>query len=133
MERIQETKLLEEYVEVVSDDEKLLYQQAKIKWLSEKDGNTSFFHKILKGKANKSKVFSICDEAGLRYEGDLVAPQFLNILKTFLERFQWSMSIDSSDHFVNTLNHEDAGNMVKDVTDVEIKEALFDIDDSEAP
>ncbi|GJR07922.1 hypothetical protein Tco_0790574 [Tanacetum coccineum] len=67
---INEAKLVEEFYEAEANEEKFLYQQAKIKWLCEGDKNSSL---------------------------------------------------------------EEADKMVSEVSDKEIKEALFDIEDSKAP
>ncbi|GJV53270.1 RNA-directed DNA polymerase, eukaryota, reverse transcriptase zinc-binding domain protein [Tanacetum coccineum] len=80
--------------DVQTDEEKLLYQQAKINWLSDGDKNSRFFHSVLKGRKCKSKVHSITDKDGIR--------------------------------------HEEAEKMISKVSDKEIKESLFDIDDSKA-
>lgn len=53
---------MEEFIDTEADEEKFLYQQAKIKWLSEGDKNSNFFHKVLKGRTHRSKVLSICDD-----------------------------------------------------------------------
>nr|GFA09996.1 hypothetical protein [Tanacetum cinerariifolium] len=51
-----EATLVKEFHDAeASDEEKFLWQQAKIKWLSEGDKNSSYFHKVLKGRNNKSK------------------------------------------------------------------------------
>ncbi|GJU84292.1 RNA-directed DNA polymerase, eukaryota, reverse transcriptase zinc-binding domain protein [Tanacetum coccineum] len=48
--------LVKEFYEAEEDEEKFLFQQAKIKWLSDKDKNNSYFHKVLKGRNNRSKI-----------------------------------------------------------------------------
>ncbi|GKA12501.1 RNA-directed DNA polymerase, eukaryota, reverse transcriptase zinc-binding domain protein [Tanacetum coccineum] len=75
--------VLKRFNEAVMDEEKVMYQQAKFNWLKEGDKNTTYFHKVVKGKRNLSRVDSICDE--------------------------------------------------NDVTDVEIKQALFDTRDNKFP
>ena len=113
---------------------KSLSQQAKIKWLKEGDRNTSFFHKILKGRSHRSKVFSLCDVHGVRYEGDQIPNLFLNHFKDFLGISHKIQLIDDMDElFVNKLSTEEADGMIRNVTCEEIKKALFDIDDSKAP
>ncbi|GJT35991.1 RNA-directed DNA polymerase, eukaryota, reverse transcriptase zinc-binding domain protein [Tanacetum coccineum] len=46
--RSEESSCLQEYVEALKDEEKLLFQKAKIKWLSVGDRNNAYFHKVLK-------------------------------------------------------------------------------------
>ncbi|GKB32371.1 hypothetical protein Tco_0871772, partial [Tanacetum coccineum] len=122
-----------EFLEVESDEEKLLFQQAKIMWLSKGDRSSMFFHKTLKGRTHTTKVFSLCDDARNTHEGDQVAQLFLNHFESFLGTNQLVQSIDTSDNlFHMKLSEENASNMVRDVADDEIEMALFDIDDSKA-
>ncbi|GKD22197.1 hypothetical protein Tco_1223900, partial [Tanacetum coccineum] len=68
--RKKEAKTLEEYREAVKDEEKFLFQQAKVEWLKDGDGNSKFFHVILKSRANKNIVASICNEKYERLVND---------------------------------------------------------------
>ncbi|XP_071732142.1 uncharacterized protein [Rutidosis leptorrhynchoides] len=77
--------------ELAKKDEVILLQQkAKIQWLTEGDKNTKFFHSILKSRKMRCRIVSICDDHGVRYEGDHVADvimlliSLLIILKIFL-------------------------------------------------
>ncbi|GJS93612.1 hypothetical protein Tco_0800580 [Tanacetum coccineum] len=58
---------LNEYNEAVIDEEKMLYQLAKVKWLKEGDKNSAYFHQIIKGKKQRSYIDSVYDEQGNRY------------------------------------------------------------------
>ncbi|GJW27925.1 RNA-directed DNA polymerase, eukaryota, reverse transcriptase zinc-binding domain protein [Tanacetum coccineum] len=84
-----------------------LKKQAKIKWLSEGDKNTSYFHKVLKGRSNKRKIFSLTDAKGE--------------VKDYRNLFQ------------NKISNEVALNMIAKVSDSKIMRAMFDIEDSKAP
>ncbi|GKA61125.1 RNA-directed DNA polymerase, eukaryota, reverse transcriptase zinc-binding domain protein [Tanacetum coccineum] len=95
-------KILKEYTEVASDELKLLHQKAKIDWLRDGDKNTSYFHSMLKAKKHNNRVES-------------------------------TISLDQLGQIVNLkLSCEDVEAMIVEVTDVEIKEAIFDIDSSKA-
>ncbi|GJX74449.1 hypothetical protein Tco_0313044 [Tanacetum coccineum] len=88
-----EAKLMEEFCEAESDEEKFLHQQAKIKWLCDGDKNIKFFHRVLKG-----------------------------------------INIESSGTlFKKKLSSVVADKIIADISDAEIKRALFDIDDTKAP
>ncbi|GKC58135.1 hypothetical protein Tco_1085733, partial [Tanacetum coccineum] len=65
--------VLKRFNEAVMDEEKVMYQQAKFNWLKEGDKNTTYFHKVVKGKRNLSRVDSIYDENGKRFYGDDIA------------------------------------------------------------
>nr|GEW18662.1 RNA-directed DNA polymerase, eukaryota, reverse transcriptase zinc-binding domain protein [Tanacetum cinerariifolium] len=92
--------VLEKYLEAVKDEEKLLYQKCKIKWLSYGDKNNSFFHKMIKGRGLNAPV----------------------------------SSIDTcKDLFITKLSPYESIQMVKPITDNEIKKAMFNITDNKAP
>ncbi|GJR43473.1 RNA-directed DNA polymerase, eukaryota, reverse transcriptase zinc-binding domain protein [Tanacetum coccineum] len=81
-----EAKLVKEFYVAEADEENFLSQQAKIKWLSEGDKNSSYFHKVLKGRSNKSKILSLTDANGGYYEEDQIPQLFLKHFEEFLGR-----------------------------------------------
>ncbi|GKF37576.1 hypothetical protein Tco_0114334, partial [Tanacetum coccineum] len=60
--KVEEANIMKEYNSAAQDEEKFLFQQAKIEWLSDGDRNTKFFHTILKERANRNGIDIICDE-----------------------------------------------------------------------
>ena len=72
----EEADILKKYKCAIQDEEKLLFQQAKIEWLSDGDRNSKFFHAVVKGRSHKNKIQTICNEQGDRVEGNAVAEQF---------------------------------------------------------
>ncbi|GJZ55471.1 RNA-directed DNA polymerase, eukaryota, reverse transcriptase zinc-binding domain protein [Tanacetum coccineum] len=120
-----------EYSQVAKDEIKLLHQKAKIRWLEEGDRNTSYFHNILKARKHKSRIESICCEDGKRVEGSLVNDQFVQNFQTFRgSSFHVSPLSSLGDIALLKLTETEATDMIKDVSDKEIKEALFDINSS---
>ncbi|GKE03749.1 RNA-directed DNA polymerase, eukaryota, reverse transcriptase zinc-binding domain protein [Tanacetum coccineum] len=131
--KIQAASLLNEYVEASNDELKFLQQKAKIKWLSEGDQNTAYFHCILKSRKHKGRIESICDENGMRFEGDSVATVFVEHFKNFLGTKHDVQPLDSIEvSFDNVISKEEAKGMIGIVTDEEIKETIFDIDSNKA-
>ncbi|GJX69516.1 RNA-directed DNA polymerase, eukaryota, reverse transcriptase zinc-binding domain protein [Tanacetum coccineum] len=127
-------EILKEYKEAIEDEGKLLMQKTKIEWLKEGDRNTSYFHKIIKSRHNKCRVDSICNEAGVRFEGDQVPQQFVKHFQDFLGKETIVKSIeDRDDLFTCTLTDDEACTMIKEVSNEEIKKAMFDIADVKAP
>nr|GEV46925.1 zinc finger, CCHC-type [Tanacetum cinerariifolium] len=59
--------------------------RAKIKWLTEGDRNTSFFHSTLKAREHKKRVETVCVEDGARYVGDKVARKFVDHFQSITE------------------------------------------------
>ncbi|GKB28742.1 hypothetical protein Tco_0868143 [Tanacetum coccineum] len=121
------------YTAAIEDELKLLHQIAKIKWLKEGDKNSAFFHSMLKSRKNKSRVKSICGEDGERFEGSKVADQFVCHFQNFLGKSTNVKSLSSlGDIAIKKLSVEVANNIIVEVTDEEIKRALFDIDSNKA-
>ena len=77
---------------------------------------------------------NICDENGCCYEKEQVAKQFLEHFKKFLGTSD-TVAQFQEDHveFTHKLSTEEAKRMVRHVSDAEIKDAMFDIEDSKAP
>ena len=98
------------------------------------DRNTKFFHKIIKGRQHKSRIIEVCGENGVRYEREHVAGPFLEHFQKFLGRKDDVVEFQRDTvEFTNKLSNEEAELLVRDVTEKEIKEAMYDIDDSKAP
>ncbi|GJU84848.1 RNA-directed DNA polymerase, eukaryota, reverse transcriptase zinc-binding domain protein [Tanacetum coccineum] len=122
---------LNEYIEASKDELSLLQQKAKIQWLKEGDKNTAFFHNMIKARRNKSRVQSIKDEYGKMYEGSNVAEQFVLHFKKFLGESIPVKSIEEN-LFINKINDEDVVKMTEEVSNDEIKNAIFDINSNKA-
>ncbi|GJR97192.1 hypothetical protein Tco_0269366 [Tanacetum coccineum] len=125
---------LVKYLDTIADEEKLLFQKSKIEWLQNGDKNSRFFYKVIQSRKNSSRITGICKEEGVRFEGSMIADQFVKHFKDFLgprDNVEPICDIDSL--FVSRLNYQEALSMVEDVTDMEIKNAIFDIGDTKAP
>ncbi|GJW82256.1 RNA-directed DNA polymerase, eukaryota, reverse transcriptase zinc-binding domain protein [Tanacetum coccineum] len=100
--------VVKEYKEALSDEGKLLLQKTKIDWLKDGDRNTTYFYKILKSRQSKNRIESICDENGVRYEGNQVPCQFVKHFQNFLGKEVMAKSIeDRNDIFTCTLTSPD--------------------------
>ncbi|GKC51308.1 hypothetical protein Tco_1074053 [Tanacetum coccineum] len=127
-------ELLPIFHEAEADEEKFLYQQTKIKWLSGGDKNTSYFHKVLKGRNNRSKVFNLNDDSGNNYNREQIPKVFLKHFEGFLGKSQSVKDIESCETlFHRRISTDVAQRMVKGISDKEIKNVMFDINDSKAP
>ncbi|GKE04927.1 RNA-directed DNA polymerase, eukaryota, reverse transcriptase zinc-binding domain protein, partial [Tanacetum coccineum] len=103
--RKDECDCLKKYLEAIKDEEKILFQKAKVKWLN-----------------------------GNRYEGIEVVEQFVKHFKKFLRESRPVEQINNMESlFKCKLSSEEGRNMVKEVSDEEIKLAMFQIDDNKAP
>ncbi|GKB48374.1 hypothetical protein Tco_0899127 [Tanacetum coccineum] len=82
-----EANILKEYCKAVSDEEKLLFQQAKIDWLKDRDINSKFFHAFLKCRRNKSIIYMVQNELGESFYDDKVPEKCHSF-----QRFPWKIS-----------------------------------------
>ncbi|GKB77096.1 RNA-directed DNA polymerase, eukaryota, reverse transcriptase zinc-binding domain protein [Tanacetum coccineum] len=129
----EETTILKEYKEAVMDENKLLAQKAMIKWMKDRDKNTAFFHKVVKGRKHRSRIESICDETGKRFYSEDVPEQFVKHFQQFLRtESRVQPMVDCDQIFFKKLNDVEAFDMIKDVTNEEIKTSMFDIDNDKA-
>ncbi|GJZ69373.1 RNA-directed DNA polymerase, eukaryota, reverse transcriptase zinc-binding domain protein [Tanacetum coccineum] len=76
--RVEESHYLKAFNDAVLDEERFLKQKSKIKWLREGDGNTSYFHKVVKGRNHYNRIEAIRDTSGNYFEGEDVATHFVN-------------------------------------------------------
>nr|GEV54830.1 hypothetical protein [Tanacetum cinerariifolium] len=102
-------KVLREFKEATGDEEKLLKQKTKVSWLKERDKNSTYFHKVLKGRLNKNRIMSMCAKDEVTKIKD-----------------------DDGALFVRRISMEEATLMTREIQDDEIKKALFGIDDNKA-
>ncbi|GKD67491.1 hypothetical protein Tco_1309599 [Tanacetum coccineum] len=117
----------------MEDEEKLLFQKSKIKWLSLGDRNNEFFHKTLKGRYQRNIIEKIQDVNGINHGGQDVAEQFVIHFQRFLDQKGDVREIsECRSLFYNKISNEEACSMVCDVSSKEIKDALFDIGDNKA-
>ncbi|GKA68338.1 reverse transcriptase domain, reverse transcriptase zinc-binding domain protein, partial [Tanacetum coccineum] len=128
------SQVLNEYNIAIDDEEKLLAQKAKVKWLSEGDKNTKYFHNVIKSRRNSNRVRGVCDENGNWFEGDNVAVQFVNHFEKFLGNKGDVEQIENpSELFTNKISQGKTEDMVREVTNKEIKDVIFDIGNDKAP
>ncbi|GKE52674.1 hypothetical protein Tco_1487830 [Tanacetum coccineum] len=94
---------------------------------------TKYLEVVIKSRANVNKILSICNEDGEIFEGEAVAYQFINHFKNFLRAKNDVQELNVNNLFLNRINNDEAELMIKDITDKEIKEAMFDIGENKAP
>ncbi|GKD09951.1 hypothetical protein Tco_1189636 [Tanacetum coccineum] len=131
--KTKEASILKEYTTAMQDEEKFLYQQTKINWISDGDKNSKFFHVVIKGRIHRNMIDMVCDESGNTHEGLGVAEQFVKHFQNFLGKSTHMDPVVPNSLNVRQVTEEDAKSMIKQVTDMEIKEALFNICDNKAP
>lgn len=121
------------YQEAVRDEAYLLRQQTKVQWLKDGDQNTSYFHNVLKSRVNKSRIQLVCDDQGNKFYGDDVPGCFVNHFERFLGVEDVVIPLDDCDDlFIKKLDPDIAVNMIRPISDIEIKDVMFSIEDDKA-
>ncbi|GJY88017.1 hypothetical protein Tco_0502645 [Tanacetum coccineum] len=111
--REEEAAYIKAFHNALIEEERFLFQKAKIDWLKLGDANTAYFHKLVKSQA--------------------VPLAFINHYTEFLGQPGMTSHFDSNDLFCKRLSNEAASFMIREVSDKEIKEALFSLGDNKAP
>ncbi|GJS37025.1 RNA-directed DNA polymerase, eukaryota, reverse transcriptase zinc-binding domain protein [Tanacetum coccineum] len=118
-----EAVLVKDFHEAEEDEEKFLFQQAKIQWLSDGDKNSSYFHRVLKGRNNRSKILKLNDDNGVSYENEQIPLLFLKHFKDFLGKSHLVQEIEDCESlFQSRISEDVAAKMITNVPDKEIKE-----------
>ena len=116
------------------EEESILKQKAKISWLKEGDCNSKFFHNFVKGRINRGRIETVMNEEGKWLEGEAANNEFVEFFKKFLgSEYPCSDIRDHNSLFTKKLDLFHAVDMVRAVSNEEIKEALFDIEDAKSP
>nr|GEV89462.1 hypothetical protein [Tanacetum cinerariifolium] len=127
-------RILKEYYEAMKEENNLLCQKAKVEWLREGDRNTTYFYKTIKKMVHRGRIMTIGNEERVRFESKDVAYQIFKHFEEFLGKSSLVHDLTCrSEIFINKLNPEEAERMVRPISESEIKNAMFKIDDSKAP
>ncbi|KAJ9555971.1 hypothetical protein OSB04_010585 [Centaurea solstitialis] len=122
------------YHRAKSNEESFYKQRAKVHWLAEGDLNTKFFHKCVKEKRSRSFIHSVYDQNGNFVSGDGVGPTFLTHFEGILGNRDMGVHANiPSGLFRSTLSLSEALNIIRPISDEEIKAALFSIGNDKAP
>nr|GEW54656.1 hypothetical protein [Tanacetum cinerariifolium] len=130
--RDEEAAYLKAFQDAIIDEERFLFQKAKIDWLKLDDANTAYFHKVVKSQASRNRIDSITNMDGNIVDGDQVPLAFINHYSTFLGQPGITDQLELNDLLPNRLSVGDTESIVRDVTNDEIKEALFSLGDNKA-
>ncbi|GJV94862.1 putative RNA-directed DNA polymerase [Tanacetum coccineum] len=116
------------------DEESFLRQKSKSIWLKEGDRNSKYFQNVIRGRLNRGRISIVEDMKGRQFVGSEVCNQFVTHFYNVLGKSAGVKHFtDHESLFTNVLSQSKANYMVCDVSHVEIKKALFDIDSNKAP
>ncbi|GKD29389.1 hypothetical protein Tco_1240167 [Tanacetum coccineum] len=83
---------------------------------------------------HKGIIMSVCNEKGERFENEKVAEQIVKHFQEFPEKKDPVIDFPADRIvFPNKLSCDEADRMCRGVSEVEVKNAMFDIDDSKTP
>jgi len=128
-----EAVLIASLQEASLDEERFVKQKAKVQWLAAGDANTAFFHNSLKCRNHRSRIDLIKDVNGMVHEGGNVPKAFVDHYTTFLGCEEATSIEITPDLFSNHLDPGMAIDMVRVITDDEIKRTMFSFCDDKAP
>ncbi|GKA94578.1 reverse transcriptase domain, reverse transcriptase zinc-binding domain protein [Tanacetum coccineum] len=131
--RDEEATYIRAFIDAKLDEEHFLKQKAKIEWLEVGDSNSAFFHKSVKSRNQRSRIDTIRDAADCEVTGSLVAECFVNHYQQFLGTNMECVDLDSDGLFLNRVSVATSLKMVRNVSNEEVKIAMFSIGDDSAP
>ena len=102
-------------------------QKAKIDWLREGDYNTAYVHRSVKAKVSKRCIDCVVGSDNSFYEGNSVHNVFVQHYMNFIGQEIDASPLMQEGLFVKRLGQEKAVNMVRSVTDDEVRCAMFGI------
>ncbi|GJY42406.1 hypothetical protein Tco_0429676 [Tanacetum coccineum] len=129
----EEAAYLNAFNEASRVEERFLQQKAKVEWLKSGDANTAYFHKVVKSHASCNRIDSITLNNGDIVVDDQVPMAFIDHYTAFLGNKGATSVLNSNDLFRNQIPNEVAEHMIREVSDREIKDAIFSIGDDKSP
>nr|GEY61022.1 hypothetical protein [Tanacetum cinerariifolium] len=132
--REEELRVLKDYKAALKDEELFLRQKAKVEWLKASDKNSKYFHNVVRGRCNRNIISYIENMDDVPFHGNNVGDQLVNHFKNVLGQSSEVLPFfDLDSLFVKKLPVFEALNLVRIVSNKEIKLALFDIKGNKAP
>nr|GEX62575.1 hypothetical protein [Tanacetum cinerariifolium] len=123
--RDEETLYVQAFNDAVLLEERFLKQKAKVDWLRDGDANTAYFHKSVKSRVSRSRIDVVMDSEGVIYENEKVAEALVAHYEMFLGQHRTVIPLCASNLFQNRLDDVAAIEMIREVSDQEIKDAIF--------
>nr|GEX20135.1 hypothetical protein [Tanacetum cinerariifolium] len=115
------------------DKERFLKQKAKIEWLDVGDSNSAYFHKAVKSINKKSRIEVILNPDNIKVYGPSVPDVFVSHYEMFFGSNMPCANLNIDGILQNKVSGMSYLDMVKEISDDEIKIAMFDIGDDRAP
>ncbi|XP_028790433.1 uncharacterized protein LOC114746383 [Neltuma alba] len=129
-----ETELQEELNEILGQEEIFWFQKARTNWLRDGDRNTAFYHTKTKIRRRRNRVTMLKDEdnnwvEGKQELGNLVNRFFQHLFTEEEEERIWHVTT----HNWTKIRQEEWRDMVREVTNEEIRKSMYSIGALKAP
>ncbi|KAL0283504.1 UNVERIFIED_CONTAM: hypothetical protein Sradi_7226300 [Sesamum radiatum] len=125
------------YCKAVQVEAAMLRQRAKLKWVQDGDQCSKVFFGKINSRRARQRVHQILSSDGTTAtEPDQVAAKFINFFQTLLggARQRRTLNLDVlKPHLKHSLTVEEAAEMVSPVTQAEVRDGFFEIDEDSAP
>ncbi|GJR66442.1 hypothetical protein Tco_0012507 [Tanacetum coccineum] len=131
--REREATCVIEFNEAVLTEERFLKQKAKIQWLKEGDANSAYFHKAVKSRVSRSRIDTVTNSEGVVFDNNTVHDAFVTHYEMFLGHEGETSNFNYANLFNVRINDQDAQDMVREISDQEVKDAIFSIGDDKSP
>nr|GEU86161.1 hypothetical protein [Tanacetum cinerariifolium] len=131
--REEEAAAVVAFNEAILLEEKFLKQKAKITWLHEGDANTAYFYKMVRIRVSRSRIDVVMDINGAVFQNDNVAKAFINHYEVFLGQAGATTDFDTNNLFSTRLDANEALDMVRVVSNQEVKSATFSMGNDKSP
>ncbi|GKE09033.1 hypothetical protein Tco_1412584 [Tanacetum coccineum] len=131
--REEEGVYVQAFNEAKLDEERFLKQKDKVEWLDVGDSNSAYFHKTIKSKNQRSRMETILNSDNVEVLSSMVPEVFGKHYEQFLGSDMECTNLNVEGLFSKTIPSHIASNMVRNVTNKEIKDAMCDIGDEKAP
>ncbi|KAJ9565730.1 hypothetical protein OSB04_001696 [Centaurea solstitialis] len=109
-------------------------QRAKVKWLTEGDANTRYFHRVIQERRHARYMYSVSNSDGVYVYDDEVSKAFISHFVAIIGTTDVTVNPTMDDSlFQNRLSIGDANHMIRPILDEEIRGAMFSIGNDKAP
>ncbi|GKD00740.1 hypothetical protein Tco_1171014, partial [Tanacetum coccineum] len=131
--REEEAVYVQAFNEAILLEERFLRQKAKIDCLLEGDANSAYFHKAIKSRVSRSRIDVVTNGDGVMFENEKVPEAFVSHYEVFLGQPVIVSNMNTSNLFSNRLDSNVALDMIRMVSDLEIKNAMFSMGNEKSP
>ncbi|GJX76053.1 hypothetical protein Tco_0322864 [Tanacetum coccineum] len=125
--REEESVYIKAFNEAKLDESDFLSKKAKVDWLEASNSNSAYFHKSIKCSNHRSRIEVVLNSENIEVSGPYVPEVFVSHYEQFPGTSMACNELNVEGLFSKTVSAISTSNMVREVTNEEIKPAMFDI------